>query len=117
MQASRREALDRDAHAGVARHDGNGSTAATARGGAERWQNRAEKKRRGRQRLRLKRVARKLKEATTKPLPRQCDAKDGHDAPGTPKKVAGHVATAVNTVHSIYKFAIRQNSQITLKFS
>jgi len=62
-------------------------------------------------------VARKLKEATTKPLLRQRDAKDGHDMPGTPKKVAGHVATAVNTVHSNYKFAIRQNSQITLKFS
>jgi len=62
-------------------------------------------------------VARKLKEATTKPLPRQRDAKDGHDAPGAPKKVAGHVAMAVNTVHYNYKFAIRQNSQITLKFS
>ena len=32
------------------------------------------------------------------------------------EEVAGGVAMAVNTVHSIYKFAIRQNSQITLKF-
>ena len=62
-------------------------------------------------------MAKKLKEATTEPFSHQHDAKDGHDAPGTPKKVAGHVATAVNTVHSIYKFAIHQNSQITLKFS
>jgi len=51
------------------------------------------------------------------PFPCQRDAKDGHDAPGPPKKVAGGVATAVNTIHSIYKFAIRQNSQITPKFS
>ena len=36
---------------------------------------------------------------------------------GTPKKVAGGVVSTVDTVHSIYKFAIRQNSQITLKFS
>ena len=32
-------------HAGLARHDGKGSTAATASGGAERCRNRAEKKR------------------------------------------------------------------------
>ena len=62
-------------------------------------------------------MARKQEEATTMPSPCQREAEDGHDAPGTPKKVAGHVATAVNTVDSIYKFAIRQNSQITLKFS
>ena len=62
-------------------------------------------------------VAQKLKEATTELFPHQRDAKDGHDAPGTPKKVAGGVASMVDTVHSNYKFAIRQNSQITLKFS
>jgi len=51
------------------------------------------------------------------PFPRQRKAKTTTRAPGTPKTVAGHVASAVNTVHNIYKFAIRQNSQITLKFS
>ena len=51
------------------------------------------------------------------PFPRQREAKTATRAPGTPKTVAGHVASAVNTVHKIYKFAIRQNSQITLKFS
>ena len=72
---------------------------------------------RRRRRLGSYNVTQKLKEATTEPFPHQRDAKDGHDAPGTPKKVAGGVATAVNTIHSIYKFAIRQNSQITPKFS
>ena len=75
-----------------------------------------EEKRR-RRRLGSYNVTQKLKEATTEPFPHQRDAKDGHDAPRTPKKVAGGVATAVNTVHSIYKFVIRQNSQITPKFS
>ena len=45
MQASRREALGQGDHAGLARHDGKGLTAATASSGAERWQSRAEKKR------------------------------------------------------------------------
>ena len=36
MQASRREALGRGDHVGLARHDGKGSTVATASGGAER---------------------------------------------------------------------------------
>ena len=76
-----------------------------------------EEEKRRRRRFGTYSVAQKLKEATTEPFSRQRDAKDGYDAPGTPKKVAGHVATAVNTVHSIYKFAIRQNSQITTKFS
>ena len=76
-----------------------------------------EEEKRRRRRFGTYSAAQKLKEATTEPFPRQRDTKDGHDAPGMPKKVAGHVATAVNTVHSIYKFAIRQNSQITLKFS
>ena len=76
-----------------------------------------EEEKRRRRRLGTYSMAQKLKEATMEPFPRQRDAKDGHDAPGTPKKVAGHVATAVNTVHYNYKFAIRQNSQITLKFS
>ena len=39
-------------------------------------------------------------------FPCQRDTKDGHDAPRTPKKVAGGVARAVNTVHRIYKIAI-----------
>ena len=60
---------------------------------------------------------RKQGEATATPFPRQREAKTATRAPGTPKKVADHVASAVNTVHKIYKFAIRQNSQITLKFS
>jgi hypothetical protein len=51
------------------------------------------------------------------PFPRQHEAKAATRAPGTPKTVAGHVASAVNTIHNIYKFAIRQNSQITPKFS
>ena len=75
-----------------------------------------EEKRR-RQRLGSYNATQKLKEAMTELFPRQRDAKDGHDTPGTPKKVAGGVAQAVNTVQSIDKFAIRQNSPITLKFS
>ena len=76
-----------------------------------------EEEKRRRRRFGTYSVAQKLKEAMTELFPCQRDTKDGHDAPGTPKKVAGHVASAVNTVHSIYKFAIRQNSQITPKFS
>jgi len=38
-------------------------------------------------------------------------------ATGTPKKVAGGVAQAVNTVHQNYRIAIYQISQITPKFS
>ena len=38
-------------------------------------------------------------------------------APGSKPKIAGHVASAVDTVHPNYRIAIRQNSQITLKFS
>ena len=52
-------------------------------------------------------AAQKLKEATMEPFPRQHDAKDGHDAPGTLKKVAGGVVSTVDTVRSNYKFAIR----------
>ena len=44
MQASRRGALGWGDYAGLARHDGKGSTAATVSGGAERWQSRAERK-------------------------------------------------------------------------
>ena len=44
MRASRNGAQGRGDHASVARHDGHGSTAATASGGAERWRNREEKK-------------------------------------------------------------------------
>jgi hypothetical protein len=60
---------------------------------------------------------RKQGEATAESFPRQHEAKAATRAPGTPKTVASHVASAVNTVHNIYKFAIRQNSQITPKFS
>ena len=51
-----------------------------------------EEEKRRRRRFGTYSVAQKLKEATTEPFPRQHDTKDGHDAPGTPKKVAGHVA-------------------------
>ena len=50
-----------------------------------------EEEKRRRRRFGTYSVAQKLKEATTEPFPRQRDAKDGHDAPGTPKKVAGGV--------------------------
>ena len=76
-----------------------------------------EEEKRRRRRFGTYSAAQKLKEATMELFPHQRDAKDGHDAPGTPKKVAGGVVWAAGTVHSIYKFAIRQNSQITLKFS
>ena len=69
-----------------------------------------EEEKRRRRRFGTYSAAQKLKEATMEPFLHQRDAKDGHDAPGTPKKGAGHVATAMNTVHSIYKFAIHQNS-------
>jgi len=36
--------------------------------------------------------AKKQAEATQGPFPMQRDATDGHDMPGTPKKVTGHVA-------------------------
>ena len=62
-------------------------------------------------------MARKLKEAMTKPSARQRDAQTATRSTGSKPKLAGGVAQAVNTVHSNYKFAIRQNSQITLKFS
>ena len=90
---------------------------AAASSGAERWRNRAEKKRRGRQRLRLKRVARKLKEATTKPSPRQRDAQTATRATGRRSKINdGELASAV-TVHRNYRIAIRQNLQITPKIA
>ena len=60
---------------------------------------------------------RKQGEATAMPFPRQREAKTATRAPGTPKKVAGGELASAVTVHSNYKFAIRQNSQITLKFS
>ena len=69
-----------------------------------------EEEKRRRRRLGSYNTTQKLKEATTEPFLCQRDAKDGHAAPGTPKTVAGHVASAVNIVHNIYKFAIRQNS-------
>ena len=75
-----------------------------------------EEEKRRRRRLGSYNATQKLKEATTEPFLCQRDAKDGHDAPGTPKKVAGGVASTVDTVHSNYKFAIRFQIQITPKF-
>ena len=75
-----------------------------------------EEEKRRRRRFGTYSVAQKLKEATTEPFPRQRDIKDGHDTPGTPKKVAGGVARAVNTVQQIYKIAIQFETQITPKF-
>ena len=69
-----------------------------------------EEEKRRRRRLGSYNATQKLKEATTEPFPCQRDAKDGHDAPGTPKKVAGGVVSMVDTDHSNYKFAIRENS-------
>ena len=76
-----------------------------------------EKEKRRRRCLGSYNATQKLKEATTEPFLCQRDTKDGHDTPGTPKKVIGGVVSMADTVHSNYKFAIRQNSQITLKFS
>ena len=45
-----------------------------------------EEEKRRRRRLGTYSMAQNLKEATMEPFPRQRDAKDGHDAPGTPKK-------------------------------
>jgi len=50
-----------------------------------------EEEKRRRRRLGSYNTTQKLKEATTEPFPCQRDTKDGHDAPGTPKKVAGGV--------------------------
>ena len=69
-----------------------------------------EEEKRRRRRLGSYNVTQKLKEATTELFSCQRDAKDGHDAPGTPKKVVGDVVSTVDTIHSNYKFAIRQNS-------
>ena len=44
MRASLRGALGQGNHAGLARHDGKGSTVATASSGADRWRSRAERK-------------------------------------------------------------------------
>ena len=44
MRASLRGALGQGNHAGLARHDGKGSTAAMVSGGADRWWSRAERK-------------------------------------------------------------------------
>ena len=51
-----------------------------------------EEEKRRRRRLGSYNATQKLKEATTEPFPCQRDAKDGHDAPGMPKKVTGGVA-------------------------
>ena len=76
-----------------------------------------EEEKRRRRRLGSYNATQKLKEATTEPFPRQRDAKDGHDAPGTPKKVTGGVAWAASTVPLNYRIAIQLETQITPKFS
>ena len=50
-----------------------------------------EEEKRRRRRFGTYSEAQKLKEATTELFLCQRDAKDGHDVPGTPKKVAGGV--------------------------
>ena len=97
-------------------HDNDGT------GSPEMEQRRREKKQRTKkeERRRLQSFIgqpRKRKEATTKPSACQRDAQTATRATGSKPKLAGGVAQAVNTVHNSYKFAIRQNSQITLKFS
>ena len=76
-----------------------------------------EEEKRRRRRLGSYNVTQKLKEATTELFPCQRDAKDGHDAPETPKKVADGVAWAASTVPLNYQTAIQLETQITLKFS
>ena len=91
------------------------------RGLNEEWRWRREKteerKERRRRRLGPNNMAQKLKEAALWPSPRQRDAQTATHATGSQPKLAGNVASAVDTVHSNYRNAIRQNSQITLKFS
>ena len=91
------------------------------RGLNEEWRWRREKteerKERRRRRLGPNNTAQKLKEAALWPSPRQRDAQTATHATGSQPKLAGNVASAVDTVHSNYRNAIRQNSQITLKFS
>ena len=87
----------------------------------EEWRWRREKteerKERRRRRLGPNNTAQKLKEATLRPLPRQRNAQTATHATGSKPKLAGEVAQAVNTIHRNYRIAIRQNSQITPKFS
>ena len=75
-----------------------------------------EEEKRRRRRLGSNNTAQKLKEAALWPSPRQRDAQTATHATGSQLKLAGNVASAVDTVHSNYRNAIRQNSQITLKF-
>ena len=78
-----------------ARRSGAAATGKQSKGeGQRRW------------RLRLKRMARKLKEATSWPSPRQRDAQMAMHATGSQPKLAGNVASAVDTVHSNYRNAI-----------
>ena len=81
-----------------------------------RWEKIEEEENRRRRRLGFYNAAQKLKEATQELFLCQHKAEDGHDTPGTPEKVAGHVASAVNTVHLNYQTAIRFKFQITPKF-
>ena len=78
-----------------ARRSGAAATGKQSKGeGQRRW------------RLRLKRMARKLKEAASWPSPRQRDAQTATHATGSQPKLAGNVASAVDTVHSNYRNAI-----------
>ena len=99
--------------------DGNGarSTVRARRSGAAATGKQSKKKGQRRQGRSFIGRPRKQGEATAMPFPRQREAKTATRAPGTPKKVAGGESASAVTVHSNYKFAIRQNSQITLKLS
>ena len=62
-------------------------------------------------------VTGKHNEATLKASLCQRDTQMATRATGSKPKLTGGVAQAVNTVHRNYRIAIRQNSQITPKFS
>ena len=83
--------------------DGEGSTENGGGGGRKQ----SKRKERRRRRLGPNNTAQKLKEAALWPSPRQRDAKNGHDrAWNAEEGNAGNVASAVDTVHSIYRNAI-----------
>ena len=94
-------------------NDGTGSPEMEQR----RWEKQRTKKEERRRLQSFIGQPRKRKEATMKSSVRQRDVQTATRATGSKPKLAGGVAQAVNTVHSNYKFAIRQISQITLKFS
>jgi len=62
-----------------------------------------EKKERRRWRLGLKERLRSSRKPRRNPFPRQHDATDGHDAPGSKPKVAGGELASAVTVHQNYQ--------------